>query len=186
MCRVNNDFEKTTEAQIETAISCGANTIVLPLTESVEHIIRAKAVIKHRAQLIVMIESQIGVDNFHDISKESFAAVYIGLNDLSISRGGRPLFQPLWDGTVEKIIALSRVPVGVGGITEPSFGHPIKSQDIIERYAELGVKFTVLRRSFESAIQSVKPEVAISNIKGAYIKSRLALTMLPKEEVGIF
>ena len=171
MCRVNNADDRSTEFQIQLAIKYGVNIIVLPLTESRDHVRKINKIINDRVKLIIMIETQKGVNNFKDISKEKFDAVYVGLNDLSISRGGRPLFEPLVDGTMENLIANTNRPVGVGGATDPSEGYPIKSGMIISEYARLGVKFTVLRRSFEQTIQT-KPAIdVIKNIKQSYDES---------------
>ena len=130
--------------------------------------IQVNKAIAGRANLIIMIETQIGVDNFLDLNREQFDAIYIGLNDLSISRGGRPLFEPLEDGTVEYIISNTSRSVGVGGVTEPSMGYPIKSSDIIKQYAKLGVAFTVLRRSFNVATEKMPPYEIIQNIQTVY------------------
>ena len=40
ICRVNNDFEGTTEPQIESAIINGANSIIIPMVEDAKQIIR--------------------------------------------------------------------------------------------------------------------------------------------------
>lgn len=171
MCRVNNANDITTETQIKIAISFGADTIVLPLTESAEQVRKINKVIEDNAKLIVMIETQKGVDNFSSISGEKFDAVYVGLNDLSISRGGTPLFEPLTDGTIEQLISKTDLPVGVGGVTDPSEGDPIKSATIISHYAKLGVRFTFLRRSFEQTILSKPAKQVISSIKESYEES---------------
>ncbi|MBC7512283.1 hypothetical protein H7142_01315 [Candidatus Saccharibacteria bacterium] len=169
MCRVSNPEDPTVENQINTAINAGSNTIVLPITETALQIQRINKIIDGRANLIIMIETQIGVDNFAYMAKKSsFDAVYIGLNDLSISRGGKPIFEPLKDGTVEYIISTTSKPVGVGGVTDPSYGHPVKSAEIIKLYADLGVKFTVLRRSFNHVISDLPPKLVINNIRAEY------------------
>ena len=74
MCRVNNDFGRTTEDQIEEAIISGADSIILPMVESREDVRRANSVIRGRAKLVIMIESQSGVNNLTSISTEPFAA----------------------------------------------------------------------------------------------------------------
>lgn len=168
MCRVNNADDPTCLDQVNLAISSGVNTIVLPLTEYPHQIRKVNKVIAGRANLIIMIETQKGVDNFSDLNEEQFDAIYIGLNDLSISRGGRPLFEPLEDGTVEYIISNTSRSVGVGGVTEPSMGYPTKSSDIIKHYAKLGVAFTVLRRSFNVATEKMPPSEIIQNIHTVY------------------
>lgn len=183
ICRVNNDFEGTTEPQIESAIINGANSIIIPMVEDAKQIIRAISAIQGRAKLIIMIESQAGVENLEALVKCKFDAIYVGLNDLSISRGGSSLFEPLSDGTVKRIIATSKVPVGVGGVTDPSLGELVKSEYIIKKYAELGVKFSVLRRSFEQAITKNSPDIVISNIKKCYVDYRKETVNLRSEVI---
>ncbi len=174
MCRVNNDFGATTEKQIEIAISCGVDTIVLPMTESTDDIVKANAIINDRVNLIIMIESQTGLENFSSMIGQKFEAIYVGLNDLSISRGGRPLFEPLYDGTIKKLIAQSTVPVGVGGVTDPSMGGLVESSEIIKQYSQLDVKFSILRRSFEHAITKLPPAKVLSNIRNVYMENSAA------------
>lgn len=171
LCRVNSARTETNAADINMAFDCGANGIVLPLVESKQDVEETLRIIDGRGALIAMIETETGYRNIDEIVHSSIDAIYIGLNDFSISRGGTPLFQPLIDGTIEEIIAKSPVPVGVGGVTDPLFGSPIRSHTIIKEYQRLNVKFSILRRSFEKAIQDDSMQNVITRIKEAYTAS---------------
>jgi 2-keto-3-deoxy-L-rhamnonate aldolase RhmA len=133
-----------------------------------------------------MIETETGYQHRDEIARADVAAVYVGLNDFSISRSGTPLFQPLVDGTVENIVQSSRVPVGVGGVTDPHAGWPIKSRDIIQEYQRLGVQFSILRRSFEEAIKSEPMEKVITRIKDAYRHASLRDEHKTKADFNLF
>jgi 2-keto-3-deoxy-L-rhamnonate aldolase RhmA len=167
-CRVNSAKTTSNFEDINMAINSGAEGIVLPLVESKEDIEKTNEIINKRALLIAMIETEAGYQNIEEIVQSEIDAVYVGLNDFSISRQGAPLFEPLIDGTIQQIITKCNVPVGVGGVTAPQAGWPIKSQTIIQEYQRLGVKFSILRRSFEEAIKLQPIEEVVTEIRKAY------------------
>jgi hypothetical protein len=75
--------------------------------------------------------------------------VYVGLNDLRIDRGSNDLFEPLIDGTVERIRAHVDGPrFGVAGLTLPDRGAPVPSRLLAAELIRLRADFTFLRRSF--------------------------------------
>ena len=74
--------------------------------------------------------------------------VYVGLNDLALSRR-TDLFRPLVDGTLDELAqAFHGVPFGFGGLTHPCSGDPIPSPLLLAELVRLGCAFTFLRRSF--------------------------------------
>lgn len=169
LCRVNSAKSDKFSEEVEAAFNAGANGIILPMTESSDDIQKALDAIKGRGSLTIMIETESGFKNIDSLISENIDSIYVGLNDLSISRGGTQLFAPLVDKTIQEIVQKSPVPVGVGGVTDPLLGFPISSDDIIKEYERLGVKFSVLRRSFEEAAKQDSMINIIDRIHDSYL-----------------
>jgi 2-keto-3-deoxy-L-rhamnonate aldolase RhmA len=168
LCRVNSVETGTFAEEVDAAFNAGANGIVLPMTESKDDIQKALAAIKGRGTLTIMIETESGFQNLESLITENIDSIYVGLNDLSISRGGTQLFTPLIDETIQEVVRKSPVPVGVGGVTDPLQGFPIGSGDIIKEYERLGVRFSVLRRSFEEALKQDSMAKIVERIRNSY------------------
>ena len=105
-------------------------------------------VVRGRAPAGILIETCEALEHLPAFSRLPLSRVYVGLNDLAISRGSRSIFAALTDGTVARVRAALKQPLGVAGATDPAKGSPIPCQLILAELASLGCAFTFLRRSF--------------------------------------
>lgn len=169
LCRVNAVSSGDFADEINAAFDAGASGIVLPMVETEDDVSIALDIVAGRGSLTVMVETEKGFQNLSSIvNRKGIDSIYVGLNDLSISRGGQQLFKPLVDGTIKEITTKSPVAVGVGGVTDPLLGFPVSSNEIIKEYQALGVKFSILRRSFEEAIKTDSISSIVKRIHHAY------------------
>ncbi|WP_372782869.1 hypothetical protein [Phenylobacterium sp.] len=151
-CRIN-DWGAWTREEVETAIGEGATRIYLPMVSDpgqAEAFVRA---VDRRAEAAILIETQSAAASAARYAHLGLDAIYIGLNDLAISRGQSFIFSALGDGTIDQIRRdLPQVQFGFGGITCIDRGAPIPCYLLMSELAALGAQFTFARRSFRKDI----------------------------------
>lgn len=153
LVRIDHVDQAQVERDIEVAIDCGAESIMFPMARTPEQAERFVDRIAGRVRSIVQIETQSLVDRIADLQQIGWDSVYIGLNDLMISRGADWIWRPVLDGTVDHIFeTLSDRNVGFGGVTVIGGGRPIPFTMLFAEMARLGCSMSFLRRSFHVEI----------------------------------
>lgn len=151
-CRVNR-FGPWTAEEVATAEDCGATRLLLPMVESPGEVEALLELAGGRLEVGILVETAAGAARAVELAAQPLAAVYVGLNDLAISRGSAGLFDALVDGTVEAVRqAFDGVPFGVAGVTVVDGGRPIPCRLLLAEMARLGCAFSFLRRSFRRDI----------------------------------
>ncbi|HEY0127450.1 MAG TPA: aldolase/citrate lyase family protein [Blastococcus sp.] len=156
LCRING-FGPWTGAEVDEAIACGADEILLPMVRTPEEVDRTVDLVDGRGALGILIETQDAVDQAAELARRPLSRIYVGLNDLRIDRRSGELFRPLVDGTVDRVRAVVRQPFGVGGLTLPRGGFPVPSDLLAAELVRLGADFTFLRRSFTADMAGRDP-----------------------------
>ena len=150
LCRVNR-WSRWTPAEIDLAVSLGADEVLLPMVRRPEEVDAALSVVAGRCGLGILVETTDAVRRVEALAARPLSRVYLGLNDLMIDRGGGSLFLALVDGTVDRVAvaaAEAGVPFGVAGLTLPEAGRPVPCRLVMGALARVGASFTFLRRSF--------------------------------------
>jgi 2-keto-3-deoxy-L-rhamnonate aldolase RhmA len=147
ICRINGSGP-TTNAEIEQAIDCGTDEILLPMVRSVQEVEAALNRANGRCGVGVMVENMAAARMVNDLAELPLSRAYIGLNDLSIDRKAPNIFTALTDGTVECIRRAFSCPVGFAALTLPEKGHPIPCRLLMGELARLRCDFSILRRAF--------------------------------------
>jgi hypothetical protein len=137
-----------TPVEIEEAIAAGADELFLPLVRTPEEVAGVIERVDGRARVAILVETRDALRHLEALARFPLSRVYVGLNDLAIERGSRHLFEPLADGTLERIRAAFPQPFGFGGLTLPDRGRPIPCRLLIAEMARLECRFSFLRRSF--------------------------------------
>ena len=152
VCRVNR-FGPWTPEEVEVAIGCGATQLLLPMVETPVEVEAYLRLIRGRVRAGILVETQAACERARDLAALRVDAVYIGLNDLAISRATPAIFSALVDGTVERLReAFPDTPFGFGGLTVVDRGCPVPCIRLLEEMARLRASFTFLRRSFRRDI----------------------------------
>jgi len=147
-CRINA-HGVWTEEEIETAIAAGAQQIFLPMLRRIDEVEHFLHRIDGRAHAAILVETDDAVRIAPDLATLPLAAVYVGLNDLAISRGKTLIFEALLDGTVEKLReCFAGKAFGFGGVTIPGRGAPIAGDLLLAEMQRLDCDFSFLRRSW--------------------------------------
>lgn len=150
LCRINS-FGPWTSSEIDVAVECGADEVLLPMVRGPEVVDAALEAAAGRCGLGILVETTDAVHRIDALVRRPLSRVYVGLNDLMIDRGAYSLFAALVDGTVDRVATASLgagLPFGVAALTVPERGHPIPSRLVSGELARLGASFTFLRRSF--------------------------------------
>jgi hypothetical protein len=148
-CRLNR-FGEWTPEEVETALAAGATHLLLPMVERAAEAGRLLALVDGRAAAGILVETMAACAHARELACLPLALVYVGLNDLAISRGRTFIFEAVADGTVEWLRRVfRRFRFGFGGMTVVDGGWPVPARLLLGEMARLDCDFTFLRRSFK-------------------------------------
>jgi hypothetical protein len=171
ICRLNG-YGPHTPAELERAIACGADEVLLPMVRTVEEVASVCSLARGRCGVGMLVETVAAVACAPAFARLPLARVYVGLNDLAIARGTPSIFTALVDGTVEDARRPFRLPFGVGGLTRPEGGAPIPCRLLIGEMARLGCAFSFLRRSFHRDMRGRDLALEVPRLRAALDRAR--------------
>ncbi len=160
LVRINPFYEKTKQ-EVEQAIKNGADSIMLPMIKDEIEAKQLVEFINGRCKIMLLIERKEAVENIEKIlAIKGIDEIHIGLNDMYLSYKNKFMFEPLVNGTVEKICDVARkynIPYGIGGISKIGTGDLPAEKIIIEHY-RLKSNKVILSRSFYNTKNNLKNE----------------------------
>lgn len=169
LVRIDHLDPKQVAADVEIAIDCGAESIMLPMATEARQVQQFVDAVAGRARTIVQIETQPLVDDLSSLRSIGWNMAYIGLNDLMISRGAKWIWRPILDGTVEQIYEqLEGRKVGFGGVTVIGKGQPLPFTALFAEMARLGCEMSFLRRSFVADIPGREMSTEIRAVRALW------------------
>lgn len=154
----------STESEIDRVVESGADVIMLPFFKTSDEVKRFISGVNGRARTCLLVETSEAAENLEEILKVGgIDEIHIGLNDLHLAYNMKFMFQPLADGTVErlcKIIQKSGVSYGFGGVARVGTG-TLPAECILGEHYRLGSDRVILSRAFcdlskESSIEEVR------------------------------
>ena len=148
-CRINH-LGPWSEQEIEAAIAGGAQQIFLPMLRTMSEAETFIRLIDGRTRPAILVETDEAVRIARDLATLPLTAVYVGLNDLAISRNQAIIFESLIDGTVEALReCFHNLAFGFGGVTILGCGHPVPGVLLLAEMSRLNCDFSFLRRSYK-------------------------------------
>ena len=171
LCRINRVGEGTAD-EVKAAIEGGADELLVPMVRSVEEVERVLRAAGERCGVGIMVETEEAIACVKMLGKLPLSRVYLGLMDLAIERGHRPIFEAVRDGTVERVRGHFKVPFGFAGLTAPEGGSPVPCRLLIAEMCRLDCGFSFLRRSFYKDLRHHAVEVLIPNLHEALAAAR--------------
>lgn len=166
ICRING-FGPTTVEEVEEAIDCGADEILLPMVRKIREVENTLKLVNGRCGVGIMVENMSAACIVDELAELPLSRAYIGLNDLSINRKSPNIFTALADGTAECIRNAFSIPVGFAALTLPDKGYPIPCRLLMGELARLHCDFSILRRAFFADTEGQDRGVALSRIQAA-------------------
>lgn len=158
MVRINPFYENT-RVEIEQAIKNGADIIMLPMVKDEIETKKFIDYVNGRCKTMLLLERKEAVQNIDEIlSVKGIDEVHIGLNDMYLSYKNTFMFEPLVNGTVEKICEVAQkynIPYGFGGIAKIGTGDLPAEKILIEHY-RLKSNKVILSRSFYRKEENLK------------------------------
>ena len=137
--------------EIDAAVNAGTDVIMLPYFKTVEEVRAFLDLVAGRVNTMLLFETPEAAALVDEIlALPGIDEIHIGLNDLSIGMGQKFLFQPLADGTVDRLCAAFRakgIPYGFGGVARLG-GGAVPAEIIIREHYRLGSQRAILSRSF--------------------------------------
>jgi hypothetical protein len=146
-----NPISSTSEAEIEDAISCGAEIIMLPMAKSADEIEKFISLVDSRAITNILLETKEACMGIDDILRlQGIDEIHIGLNDLHLSFGMKFLFEPLSNGCLDELskkITGRGIRFGFGGMGRIGTGL-LPAHLILTEHYRLRSEMVILSISF--------------------------------------
>jgi citrate lyase beta subunit len=154
-----NALHDRSDVEIGQVIEGGADIVMLPYFRTIEDVRRFFTLVSGRARTILLVETTAAVENLNDIvDARGIDEIYIGLNDLSIALGRTVIFEPVCDGTVDRLAAILRtraIPFGFGGIARLSASElPVTPEVLLAEQVRLGASLGWLGRGFRGDMET--------------------------------
>lgn len=141
----------SSEEEIQGAIDCGADIIMLPYFKTVEEVERFLKAVHGQTRTMLLLETAEASNLVDEIAVlDGVDEIHIGLNDLSLSYKSRFMFEMLSNGTVERLcrhLKQHEKIYGFGGLASLGRGL-VPAEMIIKEHYRLGSTGAILSRSF--------------------------------------
>lgn len=153
MVRVN-PWNGESVSEINSAISAGAQRLMLPMWKSFGEVDAFLRIVNRRVPTILLAETKEAVECFDEVIEHPLIDdIHIGLNDLHLSYNMTFMFELLADGTVDNLCrkcSRKGIRYGFGGIARIGEGL-LPAEKIIMEHYRLGSTAAILSRSFCNA-----------------------------------
>jgi hypothetical protein len=150
MVRVN-PLHEGTPAEVDAVLAAGADALMLPMFSGPRDLGAFSAIVAGRAPIVPLLETAAALASVDAwAGTPGLQEIYVGLNDLHVSLGCRFMFEPLADGSVERVAAVARrhcLPFGFGGIARVDEGL-LPGRDVLAEHLRLGSGSVILSRTF--------------------------------------
>lgn len=146
-----NPWGEWSPAEIDGAVEAGADILMLPFFKTRAEVQAFVDAVGGRAKTCLLLETAEAARDVEEIlSVPGIDYVHIGLNDLHLAYGMKFMFEPLANGTVDRLceaFARAGVTYGFGGMARIGSLKP-PAEDIIAEHYRLGSSMVILSRSF--------------------------------------
>lgn len=178
LVRVNPCFDNS-ESEINQAIELGADIIMLPMFRTLDEINYVSDCIKKRVKFIPLVETVDAANILSDVvNVDGVTEIYFGLNDLHREMNLKFMFQPLQDGSLEKLVNVVKsagIPFGFGGVARVGEG-TLSAEQILSEHIRLNSSSVILSRTFHRNSLSLSDLVNNMDLKMEISKIREVLS----------
>jgi 2-keto-3-deoxy-L-rhamnonate aldolase RhmA len=164
------------QPQVAAAIEAGADVLMLPMFTGPDEVNPFVAAVDGRARVLLLLETAEGVRNLQQVlAVPGVDEVHVGLNDLHLQVGSRFMFEPLADGTVERIaqaVHEAGIRFGFGGVGRVGGSGILSPELVLSEHVRLGSTQVILSRDFLGAFDNpTRPDALaheVSVLRRAY------------------
>jgi hypothetical protein len=174
-----NPWHSGSIAEIESALSAGADILMLPMFRTLAEVIGFVRAVKDRVPVIPLAETAEAMAILPQVARTpGVSEIYIGLNDLHISLGHRFIFEPLASGVLDratKELQDANLPYGFGGLARAGEGL-LPAEMIVAEHVRLGSTRAILSRTFHRQATSLPALLQSMDFHGEINRLREAYT----------
>jgi hypothetical protein len=167
MVRVN-PLNNQTPAEVEAVLERGADMLMLPMFETAGELKEFLAIVEGRAPVSGLLENAGALASIEEwIDAPGLSEVFVGLNDLHLSLGRRFMFEPLAEGTLDRVAAIVRqrgIAFGFGGIARLEEGL-LPGRDVLAEHLRLGSGSVILSRTFHRSDSTTRFEDEVAALR---------------------
>ena len=146
-----NPIHSASAFEINQAIAAGADSLMLPMFEEASTLRTFADLVAGRARCIALLETRRALATLPEwAGLAGLDEIYVGLNDLHRQLGQRFMFEPLADGTLDRIARTARSAdkrLGFGGIARLDEGL-LPGRVVLGEHLRLGSTSVILSRTF--------------------------------------
>ena len=146
-----NPLYSGTKAEVDEAVARGADIVMLPMFRTADEAEQFVHIVAGRVKVLLLLETVDAERNIEEIVKvPGVDEIHIGLNDLHLEHRQKFLFEPLADGTVDRICAVIRkagIPYGFGGLAKLD-GGLLPGRMVLAEHYRIGSSMVILSRAF--------------------------------------
>lgn len=154
LVRINPIYEQSGN-EISTAISNGADILMLPMFKTVEEVNIFIDYVDKKARTCLLLETSEALARIDDILEvDGIDEIHIGLNDLHLALGLDFMFELMGDGLIEYLatkIKAKNIPFGIGGVARMDEGM-LQGSIILKEHVRLGSSMVILSRTFKRGL----------------------------------
>jgi hypothetical protein len=169
MVRVN-PLHEGTRREVDEVLAQGADCLMLPMFKTPEDLRAFSDIVAGRVPITPLLETAEALRCVDDwAATPGLREIYVGLNDLHLSLGCRFMFEPLADGSVERVARVAHAAglrFGFGGIARLGDGM-LSGRDVLAEHLRLGSKAVILSRTFHRPDEGGSFEAAVQQLRDA-------------------
>jgi hypothetical protein len=136
---------------VDAVLEQGADLLMLPMFTGGEQLRAFSDLVAGRAPIVPLMETAAALESVSSwASTPGLEEIFVGLNDLHLSLGCRFMFEPLADGSVERVAQVAQargLRFGFGGIARLDEGL-LPGRDVLAEHLRLGSGSVILSRTF--------------------------------------
>ena len=160
----SNPLHRGLAQELEDCFDAGVTSVMLPMVRSVDAARQVIAMVRGRAEIIIMVEHADALPIADELAAlDGVAELYVGANDLARSLGLPSRFSVLGSDVIETVAeAAHRHGRGFGffGIARPDDASlPVPADLVYAEQARLGATNFILARSFGATPQNISAEL---------------------------
>jgi hypothetical protein len=165
-----NPLHDGSAAEIETALSCGARSIMLPYFRTAAEVAAFVELVRGRAEAMILIETAAALVRIREVlAVRGVDEAMIGLNDLRFTLGVANHFEvlvsPLLDAACAELRRTGR-PFSVGGVARANDGDmPIPSELVYAQFPRLGATGALITRAFTNGLAPDQFQTAVVTLR---------------------
>jgi hypothetical protein len=150
MVRVN-PLHDGSGREVDAVLAQGADLLMLPMFRTPQELRAFSDIVGGRVPITPLLETAEALRCVEDwAGTPGVEEIYVGLNDLHLSLGCRFMFEPLADGSVERVARVAQghgLRFGFGGIARLDEGL-LSGRDVLAEHLRLASQAVILSRTF--------------------------------------